>query len=80
MQPFVVHAFPTQTSITVKAEAAYDWNRRQLTMPLNLIVSQLVLLGDQSARFGLGGRYFAAGPANTRDWGIRFNMTLVFPR
>lgn len=72
--------FPTQTSISLNAEASYNWDRRQLTMPINLTVSQLVLLGGQPVQFGLGGRNFAAGPANAPDWGIRGNMTLVFPR
>jgi len=79
-QPFVVYTFPTHTSVALNAEASYNWDRRQLTLPLNLVVSQLALVGGQPVQFGAGFRYFLDGPASAPDWGVRLNMTLVFPR
>ena len=80
VQPFVVYTFPTHTSVSLNTEASYNWDRRQLTMPVNLTVSQLALIGGQPVQFGVGARVFVEGPRGAPDWGVRFNMTLVFPR
>jgi hypothetical protein len=80
VQPFVVYTFPTQTSLALNTEASYNWDRSQWTVPINATVSQLVLIGRQPVQFGAGVRYFADGPSGAPDWGIRFTMTLVFPR
>jgi hypothetical protein len=47
VQPFAVYTFPTQTGVSLNAEVSYDWDRRQATIPVNLGVSQLALVGTQ---------------------------------
>ena len=49
-------------------------------MPLNPTVSQLLKLGGQPVQFQLGPKLYVAGPTSAPDWGIRFAVTLLFPR
>jgi len=80
LQPFVSYTWPTATTLTLNTESTYDWTGDQWTVPINLIVSQLVKLGGQPVQFFLGGRYYAESPDNGPEWGIRFGITLLFPR
>ena len=49
-------------------------------MPINLTVSHLFRLGSQPISLTLGGRYYAERPSGGPDWGIRFVVTLLFPK
>jgi hypothetical protein len=80
LQPFVSYVTPAKTTYTLNSESTYDWERDQWLIPVNAIVSQLVVLGDQPVQFSLGARYYAEGPDGGPDWGIRTAVTLLFPR
>jgi hypothetical protein len=43
-------------------------------------VQQLFKIGPQPVAFQLGARYYAEKPAGGPDWGLRFVMTLLFPK
>jgi hypothetical protein len=62
VQPFVAYTWPTGTTLTLNAEAIYDWAAHDLTLPLNLLLSQLVKIGGQPVQFQIGPRYYAASP------------------
>jgi hypothetical protein len=79
VQPFISYATKTKTTFTVNAEATYDWNESQWTVPLNLQVSQLVRIGKLPVSFTIGGRYYADGPSGAPEWGLRFAITPLFP-
>jgi hypothetical protein len=79
IQPFVTYTFKTHTTVALNTESAYDWEREQWTIPLNLAVKQLVKIGGAPVQFELGGRYYAEAPDNGPEWGMRFNITLMFP-
>ena len=79
VQPVVSYQTKTHTTIGINAEASYDWNESQWTVPLNLTVSQLVRIGKMPVSFQVGGRYYAEGPSGAPDWGLRFVVTLVLP-
>lgn len=64
----------------IDQQDTYDWDHSQLTLPINAQVSQLVKLGGMPVQFSLGGRYYAEGPENAPDWGIRFAVTFLFPK
>ena len=53
---------------------------RQWTVPINATVSQLIKLGKQPVQFQIGGRYYAEMPIAGADWGVRFAVTLLFPK
>ncbi len=80
VQPFVSYTWPSATTLALNAEATYDWTRDELTLPLNLLVSQLVVLSGQPVQFTVGGRYYADAPAGGPEWGLRFTFTLLFPK
>jgi hypothetical protein len=80
LQPFVGYTWPSATTLTLNTESTYDWTGQQWTVPVNLILSQVVKVGDQPVQFFFGGRYYAESPLEGQEWGIRFGFTLMFPR
>lgn len=80
LQPFLSYITKTKTTFTVNAESTYDWQSEQWITPLNLIVSQLFKMGSQPVQVSLGGRYYAERPDGGPEWGVRFAVTLLFPR
>ena len=62
-------------------ESTYDWETEDWSVPLNLSVSQLMMLGDQAVQIGGGIRYWITAPENgPDDWGLRFNVKFLFPK
>jgi hypothetical protein len=49
-------------------------------MPFNVFASQLLKIGPQPVQFTLGGRAYADRPRGGPDWGLRFVVTLLFPK
>lgn len=80
MQPFVSYTTKTFTTVGVNTESTYDWELQRWTVPLNLTVQQLVKFGSQPVAFTVGGRYYAEKPDGGADWGLRFVVTLLFPK
>ena len=80
LQPFVSFTTKQSTTFSLNTESTYDWSNSQWTVPLNVMVSQLVRIGKQPVQFGLGARYYAEGPSGGPDWGLRFVVTLLFPK
>jgi len=80
LQPFLAYNTKSATTYTVNTETSYDWIHRQWTVPINVLVSQLVHLGKLPVSIGLGGKYYAEKPANGPDWGIRFVFTILLPK
>ena len=64
----------------MNTESTYDWNNKQWTVPLNVTVAQLMKFGSLPVQFTLGGKYYAEKPAGGPDWGLRFVVTLLFPK
>lgn len=80
LQPFVSYTTKTHTSFGLNTETSYDWTTEQWSVPLNLFVQQILKIGDQPFAVQLGGRYYAEGPDNGPEWGLRLQITLMFPR
>ena len=78
-QPFLSFTTKTYTTFALNTESTYDWEASKWTVPLNLMVSQLLKLGGQPMQFQLGPKLYVAGPTSASDWGIRFAYTLLFP-
>ena len=79
LQPFLSYTFKTATSITINSESSYDWTEEEWTVPLNLMVGQIVRFGKLPVQFELGGRYYADAPDDGPEWGLRFQITFLFP-
>lgn len=80
LQPFVSYTTPHATTFTANLESTYDWQREQWNIPLNIIVSQLVKIGDQPVQLSGGVRYYLETPEGGPEWGLRFAVTWLFPR
>jgi hypothetical protein len=79
LQPFIAYATKTKTTFTLNTESTYDWHNEQWTVPINLLVSQLIKVGKQPVQLGLGAKIYAEGPSGAPEWGIRFVVTPLFP-
>ncbi len=80
IQPFVSFTTKTFTTFGLNTESTYDWSHSQWTVPLNVSVSQLLKAGKQPLQLSLGAKYYADGPPGGPDWGLRFAITMLFPR
>ena len=80
LQPFVSYITPTKTTFSLNLESTYDWQADQWTVPVNLVVSQLLKVGEQPVQAFIGARYYAETPANGPEWGLRFGLTFLFPK
>jgi hypothetical protein len=80
LQPFLSYTTKTYTTFGLNTESTYDWEDSQWTVPLNLTVAQLLKLGGQPVQFQAGGRVYAERPDGGPDWGLRFTVTLLFPK
>ena len=64
----------------MNTESTYDWEGGQWTVPINAFVSKVMRVGTQRVQLTLGGRHYAEAPRGGPDWGVRFMVTLLFPR
>jgi hypothetical protein len=80
LQPFLAYTTKTFTSFTINTESTYDWEGHQWTVPVNVMVQQLLKIGKQPVAFQLGYRYYAEKPDGGPDWGLRFAITFLFPK
>jgi hypothetical protein len=80
LQPILSYTTKTFTTFGLNTESTYDWQNSQWTVPVNATVSQLVKLGKQPVQFTFGGRYYPEKPNGGADWGLRFVVTLLFPK
>ena len=80
VQPFFVYLPGGGWSYSINTEATYDWTSRQWTIPINLMANNMVSIGGAPVQWTLGARYYAAKPDNGPEWGLRFAVTLLFPK
>ena len=80
LQPFLSFTTKKATTFTLNSESTYDWENEQWTAPVNVIVQQLVKIGNRPVAFALGGRYYLDKPADGPDWGLRLAVILLYPR
>jgi hypothetical protein len=79
-QPIFSYTTKASTTVGFTSESTYDWERHQWTVPLIVTASQLLKLGPQIIAVQLGAKYFIEQPAGGPDWGLRFGITLLFPK
>jgi hypothetical protein len=81
VQPFVSYVTSTKTTISLNAESSYNWKGNDWSVPINLFVAQMLKAGDQIFQVGVGARYWAEAPdASPEGWGLRLQLTLLFPK
>ncbi len=81
LQPFFSYTTKTHTTIGAYTESAYDWKGKQWQVPLIFQVGQLFKIGPQILQLAVAGKYWAEAPDNgPKDWGLRLQLTLLFPK
>jgi hypothetical protein len=80
LQPFLSFTTKKYTSFGINTESTYDWNSNEWTIPVNLTVTQMLKLGKQPLTIMLGYRHYLDTPAGGPDWGVRFQVALLFPK
>jgi hypothetical protein len=80
VQPFFAYTTKTATTYSINTETTYDWNNDVWLVPINVAISQLVVVGKQPISIGAGVRYWAESPAGGPDWGMRLSLTMLFPK
>lgn len=80
IQPFLAYTTKTSTTFTLNTESSYDWKGEQWTVPINLMVAQLMKIGGMPIQFQVGGRYYTDKPGGGPDWGLRFAAIFLFPK
>jgi hypothetical protein len=79
-QPFLAKGLGKGRTINVGLESTYDWENTQWTVPLNVGYSQVTRIGKQLVSIGGGLRYYLEAPDSGAEWGVRFTVTLLYPR
>jgi hypothetical protein len=80
LNPFFTYITRTKTTFAVSPELTYDWEGSQWIAPINFTVSQLLLVGGRPISVSAGVRTYLDAPAGGPEWGVRFGVTLLFPR
>jgi hypothetical protein len=83
MQPFLAYTTKTQTTFSLNTESFYNHEADsgdEWTVPINVTAGQIVKLGDQLTQFTVGYRYYADTPSGGPDYGIKLQMTFLFPK
>jgi len=80
LEPFVSFTTKTFTSLGANTESTYDWQQSQWNVPINVFVQQILKIGKQPIALQLGGRYYAEGPSGGPEWGLRFQVSFLFPK
>ena len=81
VEPWVSYVLPTDTTVSLSVESTYDWESSELGLPINFIVDQLIMIGDQPISVGATAKYWADSPrGGPQGWGFRLQFTLLFPK
>jgi hypothetical protein len=81
LQPFVSYLTGTHTTFAVLTETTYDWKQEQWSVPVIVLVGQMLKIGPQIFQLAVGGKYWAEAPQDgPGKWGLRVQLTLVFPK
>jgi len=79
-QPFITRTYKGGLSWTVNSENTQDWNGENFSGFVGAFVGQIIPIAGQLTQFVLGPKiYYGNSPARP-DWGLRFNVVLLFPK
>lgn len=57
MQPFLAYVTSTKTTFSLNTEYSYDWKGNDWSVPINVLVAQILKAGGQIFQVGVGARY-----------------------
>lgn len=82
IQPFISYTTSNAVSFTLNSESTFDWNSDDWSVPVNFNINKVTKIGSQVIQFGGGVRYWATSPdgSGPEGWGVRLNLTFLFPQ
>jgi hypothetical protein len=84
LQPFITYTTHTATTFSINTESTYDWVSKQWTVPMNIVLSQLLPPKKTGLSFPLqlqfGVRHYFAAPPHGPENGVRFAIVALFPK
>ncbi|MDY0005990.1 MAG: transporter [Spongiibacteraceae bacterium] len=80
VQPFLAKGLGQGRTVNVALESTYNHEVEQWTVPLNIGYSKVTRMGSQLVSLQGGIRYYLESPTNGPDWGLRFTLTLLYPK
>lgn len=81
LQPFFSFTTATHTTVGIYTESSYDWHTEEWMVPVIVQAGQVFKVGSQVMQFAVAGKYWADSTENGyEDWGIRAQLTFLFPR
>jgi hypothetical protein len=80
LQPFLARSLGQGRSITLNSESTYDFEAGHWNAPVNFVYLKVTKIGGQMVSVGAGARYYVDSPPGGADWGLRFFVTLLYPR
>ena len=81
LQPFVSYTTKDAWTFSLNTESTYNWEADDWSVPINFLVTKLVVVDKQPVSLGAGVRYWAASPGGGPDgFGVRAVVTLLFPK
>ena len=78
-QPFVSYVNKDLVTYALSLDTTHDWINDTTSMPVNFNITKLIK-GKQPVSIGAGVRYYLETPAGGPDWGVRFSVTLLYPK
>ena len=79
-QPFLAKGIGKGRTLTVNLESSYDFEGDHWSIPVNFVYSRVTKIGGQMVSFAGGARYYLDSPPGGPDWGLRFVVTLLYPK
>lgn len=80
IQPFISKGLGHGRTIVFNTESSYNREDGEWTVPLNLMYSKVTRWGKQLVSVQGGIRYYVENPQSDSQWGLRFNITLLYPK
>lgn len=81
LQPFLAFTTPTALTLTVNSESTYDWKAKDWAIPVNVLATQVLKLGNQTVSAGGGLRYWVdSTDSGPEGLGWRMQLTFLFPK
>ncbi|MBZ4039116.1 transporter [Lysobacter sp. 13A] len=80
LQPFLTRSFPGGRTLTFNLESSYNWKTDDATVPLNITYSKVTQWGGQLVSVAGGGRVYVEAPDGGPEWGLRLQLTLLYPK
>jgi len=81
LQPFLSYTTPSAWTFSLNSESTYNWESEEWSIPVNVLASKVMSIGEQLVSLGAGVRYWADSPDSGPDGlGLRLIVTLLFPK